>query len=128
MTLGRALAAAVAGVALAATVTGCSTASGSSDSSSRASAQAHTTKRIAVTVKGDQVTPAAEPITISVGQKVELDVTSDRDGVLHVHSSPEHEFDFKPGKSTFSFTLDQPGTVIVEEHVTDALVLKILVR
>jgi hypothetical protein len=116
---------------LAAAVTGCSTSSGSEDQSTSASGSsqsASATKKVAVTVKGDRVTPTAEPITISVGQTVELDVTSDRDGELHVHSSPEHELAFKPGRSTFRFRLDQPGSVIVEEHVSDSLVLKILVR
>ena len=128
--LRRTITAAMTVAALAVAVTGCSTSSGSSDHSTSASGQSgsKSTKKIAVTVDGDTVTPAAEPVTISVGQPVELDVTSDRDGELHVHSSPEHEFEFKPGKSTFRFTLDQPGTVDVEEHVSDALVLKILVK
>jgi len=117
-------------VAPAVALVGCSPSSGSSDHSTSASGESGSkaTKKIAVTVNGDTVTPAAEPVTVAVGQPVELDVTSDRDGELHVHSSPEHEFEFKPGKSSFRFTLDQPGTVVVEEHVTDALVLKILVK
>ena len=128
--LRRAITVAAAVAALTVAVTGCSTGSGSSDTSTSASGPSgsKSTRKIAVTVNGDKVTPAAEPLTISVGQPVELDVTSDRDGELHVHSSPEHEFAFKPGRSTFRFTLDQPGTVVVEEHVSDALVLKILVR
>jgi plastocyanin len=116
---------------LAVAVTGCSTSAGASDSdtsASGASQGAAQTRKVTVTVKGNDVTPTAEPITISVGQTVELDVTADRSGELHVHSSPTHEFEFKPGKSTFRFTLNQPGAVIVEEHVSDALVLKILVR
>jgi hypothetical protein len=127
--LRRTVTTAVTGVARALAITGCSSSPSHGDGSgSGPSQQASATKKIAVTVKGDQVTPSAEPITIAVGQKVELDVTADRAGELHVHSSPEHQFEFKPGRSTFSFTLDQPGSVVVEEHVSGALVLKILVR
>lgn len=124
----RTASALVAAAALVVAVTGCSTGSGSSDHSSSASGSSSSqTKKVAVTVKGSTVSPTAEPITVSVGQPVELDVTADRAGELHVHSSPEHEFPFQPGKSTFRFTLNQPGTVIVEEHVSGDLVLKILV-
>jgi plastocyanin len=126
--VGARLVAGVVAAVLVAAISGCSTSKGASDHSTSASGSSTQTKNIDVTVKGDKVTPAAEPVTVAVGEKVELHVTSDRDGELHVHSSPEHEFEFKPGSSTFSFTLDQPGSVVVEEHVSDSLVLKLLVQ
>ena len=125
----RTLTAGAAAAALTVAAAGCSPSSGSSDHNASASgSSASQTKKVAVTVMGNDVTPSAKPMTISVGQPVELDVTADRAGQLHVHSSPEHEFSFQPGTSTFRFTLNQPGTVIVEEHESGDLVLKILVK
>jgi hypothetical protein len=98
--------------------------SGSSDGQGRA----HSAVRVPVTIEGDSVTPQSKPINVSVGQPIELDVTSDRNGELHVHSSPEHEFEVAPGHSTYRFTLKQPGVVDVEEHVSDDLVLRITVK
>ena len=85
-------------------------------------------KTVDVTIKGDTVSPQAEQLQVGVGDKITLQVTSDRDGEIHVHSSPEHEFEVKPGRNTFSFTLDQPGQVDVEEHESDTLVLRITAR
>jgi plastocyanin len=128
---GRRTVTAVVAAALALATGGCSTSSGAADhntSASGSSQEASHTKKIAVTVHGNDITPNAEAVTVSVGETVELEVTADRAGELHVHSSPQHEFEFKPGKSRFRFHLNQPGAVEVEEHVSDALVLKILVQ
>ena len=85
-------------------------------------------ERVSVTIKGDSVTPHAKPIEASVGQPIVLDVTSDRAAELHVHSSPEHEFEVAPGHNSYRFTLEQPGVVDVEEHQTEDLVLRITVK
>jgi len=84
--------------------------------------------RVPVTIKGDTVTPQSKQLDVSVGQPIVLDVTSNRNGELHVHSSPEHEFEVAPGHSTYQFTLKQPGVVDVEEHVSEDLVLRITVK
>ncbi len=81
-----------------------------------------------VRVSGDQVTPVAQEVDLSVGQRLTIEVRSDRAGELHVHSDPEHTFDFDPGTSRFDLRLDTPGSVDVEEHVADALVARVLVR
>lgn len=101
-----------------------------SGSSPGASASATNTSAevIDVTIKGDEVTPVAEKVNVGLGQPVKLKVTSDRAAELHVHSDPEHEFEVKPGKHTYAFTLDTPGVVDVEEHESDSLVLRIVVE
>jgi hypothetical protein len=101
-------------------LTGC----GSSDTSGGS----RSTVRVLVTIKNDSVTPQAKPIQVSIDQPIVLDVTSNRNGELHVHSSPEHEFEVAPGHSTYRFTLNQPGVVDVEEHMSDDLVLRITVK
>jgi hypothetical protein len=81
-----------------------------------------------VEVEGNEVKPVAEQLDLAVGERLTITVQSDRDGELHVHSDPEHTFDFGPGSKTFRLTIDTPGSVDIEEHVSDALVARLLVR
>ena len=83
---------------------------------------------IDVTIEGDQVTPVAQSVEIGVGETLVLDVTSDRAGELHVHSSPEQELEFQAGSTPLDVTLDQPGSVDIEEHESGALVVRVLVK
>ncbi len=81
-----------------------------------------------VEVEGDEVKPVAEQVDLSVGEGLTITVTSNRAGELHVHSDPEHSFEFGPGTETFDLTIDTPGSVDIEEHESDALVARLLVR
>jgi hypothetical protein len=81
-----------------------------------------------VTIEGDEVTPVAQAVQIGVGETVLLNVTSDRSGELHVHSSPEQELEFEAGTTELEVTLDQPGSVDIEEHESDMLVVRVLVK
>jgi hypothetical protein len=80
-----------------------------------------------VTVDGDTVSPTNKQLEIGVGDTVTLHVTADRAGELHVHSSPEQELDFEKGETDLPITLDKPGSIDVEEHDSETLVLRILV-
>jgi hypothetical protein len=82
----------------------------------------------AVTIEGGSVEPLAQSVEAEVGQKVELRITSDRAGELHVHATPEQYHDFGSGRSTVTMTFDKPGAVDVEEHESGALLLRVLVR
>jgi hypothetical protein len=118
-----------AAVLLTATVTACgndATPSGSGGASHSASTGSAQT--LAVHITGDTVTPTAQEVNLAVGESLTITVQSDRAGELHVHSDPEHTFDFKPGAHTFKVTLDTPGSVDIEEHVSDTLVARVLVR
>ena len=105
-----------------------------SASESSGSGQSPTSKpangatQVDVTIEGDDVTPVAQAVQIGVGETVVLNVTSDRAGELHVHSSPEQEFEFEPGTSEIEVTLDKPGSVDIEEHESDALIVRVLVK
>jgi hypothetical protein len=79
-----------------------------------------------VTVQGDQVSPNAQVLEVEVGEPITLEITSDRPGELHIHSSPEQYVEFGPGRSTERFTIERPGSVEVEEHESGAQVLRVL--
>jgi hypothetical protein len=87
------------------------------------------TKRIEVTFSGDNVTPNGDRIDVRVGQRIELDVTADKPGEIHVHSSPEQEFEYDAGSSTIELKpIDKPGVVEVESHTLDKVLLQLEVR
>jgi hypothetical protein len=108
--------------------------SGPSASESSASGQTSTSKpangatQVDVTIEGDDVTPVAQAVQIGVGETVVLNITSDRAGELHVHSSPEQELEFEAGSSQLQVTLDKPGSVDIEEHESDSLIVRVLVK
>jgi hypothetical protein len=79
------------------------------------------TKRIEITFSGGNVTPNGQTIDVAVGQRIELDVTADKPGEIHVHSSPqEQEFEYDKGSSTIAVKpISAPGRVTVESHTLD---------
>ena len=105
-----------------------------SASESSGSGQSPTSKpangatQVDVTIEGDDVTPVAQAVQIGVGETVVLNVTSDRAGELHVHSSPEQFVAFGAGETRRDLAIDKPGQVDIEEHDTGALVARLLVR
>ena len=96
--------------------------------SKTASTTAPAGRTLEVRVAGDDVTPVAEQVDLAVGEFLTLEVTSDRVGELHIHSDPEHSFDFASGTQTFRLAFDKPGSVDIEEHGAHALVARVLVR
>jgi hypothetical protein len=109
----RRLVAAVAVAAISAlTLSACG--SGSSGSASNLP-----TKVIDITFKGSTVTPNGTDIDVTVGQRIEFDVTADKPGEIHVHSSPqEQEFEYDKGSSTFEVQpIPAPTRVTVESHI-----------
>ena len=120
----------VLALSLAGLLAGCGGDSGSGDgagSSPGGSGGTAASTDVAVTVDGDTVSPTNKQLEIGVGDTVTLHVTADRAGELHVHSSPEQELEFEKGETDLPITLDKPGSVDVEEHASEALVLRILV-
>ncbi len=87
------------------------------------------TKQIAITFDGDTVTPNGERIDVAVGQKIELDVTADSAGEIHVHSNPEQELDYDEGSTTLTLDpIDQPGVVDVESHQLEQTIVQLEVK
>lgn len=87
------------------------------------------TKTIDITFKGDTVTPNGDRIQVSVGQPIELVVTADRAGEIHVHSSPEQELPYDKGSSTLTLDpIKTPGVIEVESHTLDTTIVQLEVR
>ena len=121
----RRLVAAVAVVLLSAmTLTAC----GSGSSSQKAADLP--TKVIDITFSGSDTTPNGTDIDVRVGQRIELDVTADKPGEIHVHSSPkEQEFEYDQGSSTFHVApIQAPGQVVVESHTLNKTLFTLVAR
>lgn len=82
-----------------------------------------------ITISNGTVTPTNAEWQTTVGQPIELRVSSDVADELHIHSNPEYSFpvEAKPNQ-TFPFTVDVPGRVDVELHTLDRTVATIQVR
>jgi plastocyanin len=85
-------------------------------------------KAIDITMTGTKVSPAPGTIRIDKGTKVELTITRDSDGSIHLHGIGEDSKDAKAGVPvTFSFTADESGVYEVESHDPDRLLTKLQV-
>jgi plastocyanin len=89
-----------------------------------------TVKTITINVADGVMTPSGDEVDVDPGQPVNLVVTADAPGEIHVHSSPEKEFEYKgTGKpETFPLTIDRPGEVDIESHTLDQLIVKLVVQ
>jgi len=86
-------------------------------------------KVIEVTFDGDSVTPSGDRVEVERGQKIELEVTADAPGEIHVHSDPEQQLDYVEGTTTVTIQgIDEPGTVDVESHTLDKVIVQLEVR
>lgn len=85
-------------------------------------------EKITITITEDSVSPMGERFEVEAGEPFDVEITSDREGSLHVHSSPEQEWEFIEGTTELEATVDQPGVVEVEMHDPDLVVLQLEVR
>jgi hypothetical protein len=92
------------------------------------SAPSGSAQRIAITFDGDSVSPSGKRVEVAAGEPVELVVTADAPGEIHVHSSPEQELQYKAGTTTLELTIDQPGVVDVESHDLEKTIVQLEVR
>jgi hypothetical protein len=99
--------------------------SGSAPSGSAASGPA---QRTAITFDGASVSPSGKRVEVAAGEPVELVVTADAPGEIHVHSSPEQELEYDAGTTTLELTIDQPGVVDVESHDLEKTIVQLEVR
>ncbi len=83
---------------------------------------------IEITVQGDTLRPQGASIKVAVGKPIRLRIVADQPGELHLHSSPEQQFDYPAGTTTKTFTIDRPGVVELESHTLDRLVAQLEVR
>lgn len=100
--------------------------SGSDSGSDSDSGRTTAPKVIEVTISGESVTPNGERVEVATGQDVELEVTADEAGEIHVHSDPEQELEYDAGTSTVTIKgIDTPGTVDVESHSLDKVIVQL---
>lgn len=86
-------------------------------------------KTIEVTVDGTDITPNGDRVEVEVGQKIEFVVQADSAGSIHVHSDPEHEYEYASGTNTLpQFTIDRPGIVEVESHELEKTIVQLEVK
>lgn len=83
---------------------------------------------IDITVEGDTVDPSGERVDAAVGEEITMRVTADAPGEIHVHSTPEQEFEYDAGTTDLPLTIDQPGLVDVESHTLDMVIVQLEVR
>jgi hypothetical protein len=82
-----------------------------------------------ITIKDGSITPNGDRIDVGVGQPVDLEVTADEPGEIHVHSDPEHEFEYGAGTTKLpEFEVDRPGIVVVESHTLDKVIVQLEVK
>jgi hypothetical protein len=87
------------------------------------------TKKISITFEGDTVTPNGERVEVGVDQPIELDITADAPGEIHVHSNPEQELEYDAGSTTLTIDpIDQPGVVDVESHTLEQTIVQLEVE
>lgn len=116
----RALGLVVATAGLALSLSACS-----DDSSDKGSSDQPIT--VDITESGGKIEPVGKVVKASTGQEITLVVTSDAKDEIHVHSSPEHEFEVAAGDEDkkFTFSVDTPGTIPVESHGLEVTILKL---
>ena len=109
----------LAAIALAGTVTGC----GQDDEPASDEPVV-----IDITFQDGKVEPNGDRVEVGVDQPIDLVVTADEAGSVHVHSDPEQEFAFEAGTETFKFSVGRPGVIEVESHDPDQIIVKREVR
>lgn len=84
---------------------------------------------IDITLAGGSVTPNAKKFDVTVGQTVVLNVTTDHDDQIHVHSEPEVELEVTANQpASTQFTLQQSGSFEVESHHPEKIIAILNVR
>ncbi len=80
---------------------------------------------IPITIKGGQVQPNGDKVTARVGQQVVLQVTSDEADEIHAHIGGDgYELEVPANQATTgTFTPSQPGSVEIESHHLEKVVV-----
>ena len=80
---------------------------------------------IEITIADGEVSPNGERVDVEPGEEIELEVTSDVAGELHVHATPEQELAYDEGTTTLTLTIDEPGVVDVEDHELGVVIVQL---
>jgi plastocyanin len=100
----------------------------SPSAASPATAQRSSARRIEISVKGKEITPAPATVNLAVGESLTIAVTSDHDDQLHAHGF-EVEKNIKAGRQAeFTVKGAQTGVFDVELHHPELRLLQVAVR
>ena len=83
---------------------------------------------VEITVKGAKLTPNAQQVKVEVGDSVDLHITSDRAGELHLHTTPDRHIEFQAGQTDATIKLARPGRIELEEHESGKLLVQFVVQ
>jgi len=83
---------------------------------------------VEITFEDGTVTPSGDRVEVDAGQPVDLEVTADEPGEIHIHSDPEQELEYPAGSKTFKIEIDRPGVVAVESHDLDQVIVQLEVK
>ena len=83
---------------------------------------------VEITFESGEVEPNGERVEVDAGQPVDLVVTADEPGEIHIHSDPEQEIPYEAGTETIKIQIDKPGVVEVESHDLDQVIVQLEVR
>jgi heme/copper-type cytochrome/quinol oxidase subunit 2 len=110
-------------VAVLAVLAGCSASSGAAGSASTGAVQV-----IKVSYASGVITPPEGRVPVKVGQKVEIQVTSDVAEIVHNHYNNDEKDVAAGGTVVFDFTAQTPGIYEVELHKSNKLLLELQVQ
>jgi len=83
---------------------------------------------VQITFENGEVEPNGERIEVEAGQPIDLEVTADEPGELHIHSDPEQEIPYEAGTETIEIQIERPGVVAVESHDLDQVIVQLEVK
>jgi len=84
---------------------------------------------IDITIANGQVSPSGEKLSLTRGQKVIMNVTSDQDDEIHAHVGDGYELEVTAGKPvTGSFVATDGGSFEIESHELDKIIAILNVR
>lgn len=133
----RRLAAVALGGAVVLTTAGCGTDdadSGATDSASASASEEPTAETeeeptvVEIEFADGAVTPQGERIEVDAGDPIDLEVTADEPGELHLHTESDQALAYGEGTETFEIQIDRPGVVVVESHELDQVVVQFEAR
>jgi hypothetical protein len=83
---------------------------------------------IEITFEDGEVSPNGDRVEVEAGQPIDLEVTADEPGEIHIHSDPEQQFEYVEGENKFEIQFDRPGIVVVESHDLDKVIVQLEVK
>ncbi|MEV7398684.1 hypothetical protein [Aeromicrobium sp. NPDC092404] len=84
---------------------------------------------VAIVIQDGKVVGQGKRVKVKVGAPISLNIRSDADEEIHVHSDPEHTYQVKAGEPlTEQLTIDTPGQVAVEAHHLDVTIVQLVVE